>query len=157
MKLIDLGFQFSFWILYRLACVWFWIFRSHLNGVFVVIWHDGRFLSVRTSYKTEWSVPGGMLSKGEEWIDAAVREVMEEVGIELTTDDLVYCCDVQGGMGRNDHAKIFECVLAEAPVVTIDNREIVEARFCSPSDARAMRMNPHILDYLKTHSARTSA
>lgn len=148
MKLVDMGYQFSYWILYRLASVWFWVFRSSLNGVFVMIWHNGRFLAVRTSYKTEWTVPGGMRGKDEEWADAGVREVFEEVGITITVDDLVYSKDVQGGMSPNDNAKIYECVFAEEPSVTIDNREIVEARFVSPEEALALRLNPHIREYL---------
>ena len=148
MKLVDMGYQFSYWILYRLASVWFWIFRSKLNGVFVMIWHDGRFLAVRTSYKTEWTVPGGMRNKDENWEDAGVREVFEEVGVTIAVDDLVFCRDVQGGMSKNDNAKIYECVLADKPEVTIDNREIVEARFVSPEDASKLRLNPHIQDFL---------
>ena len=104
MKFVDTCYQFSYWVLYRLASVWFWLFRSKLNGVFVLIWYEGRFLSVRTSYKTEWTVPGGMVSTGEEPDEAAIREVKEEVGIEIDADDLAFCRDVQGGMSSNDNA-----------------------------------------------------
>jgi ADP-ribose pyrophosphatase YjhB (NUDIX family) len=44
---------------------------------------DGALLLVRQSYRRRWGVPGGLLEKGERPEDAARREVLEEVGIEI--------------------------------------------------------------------------
>jgi 8-oxo-dGTP pyrophosphatase MutT (NUDIX family) len=45
---------------------------------------DGRRLFVRHSYRRRWGTPGGLLNRGETPDVAARREVLEEVGIEVT-------------------------------------------------------------------------
>lgn len=35
-----------------------------------------------------WTMPGGKLEFGEEFEDAAIREVKEEIGLEITREDL---------------------------------------------------------------------
>jgi ADP-ribose pyrophosphatase YjhB (NUDIX family) len=57
-------------------------------GASVVLVEDGRLLLVRHSYRRDWSTPGGFLRKGEQPADAAVREVREELGldVEVLTD-----------------------------------------------------------------------
>ncbi len=44
---------------------------------------DGALLLVRHSYRERWGVPGGLLQRGERARDGAMREVSEEVGIEI--------------------------------------------------------------------------
>jgi 8-oxo-dGTP pyrophosphatase MutT (NUDIX family) len=44
---------------------------------------DGALLLVQLSYRTRWGVPGGLLKRGEDPADAARREVLEEVGLQV--------------------------------------------------------------------------
>lgn len=44
---------------------------------------DGALLLVRLAYRTRWGVPGGLLKRGEEPAEAARREVLEEVGLDV--------------------------------------------------------------------------
>lgn len=44
---------------------------------------DGALLLVRHIYRHRWGVPGGLLERGEAPAVAAVREVREEVGIDV--------------------------------------------------------------------------
>ena len=44
---------------------------------------DGALLLVRQSYRNRWGVPGGLLQRGERPADAARREVLEEIGLEI--------------------------------------------------------------------------
>ncbi len=48
---------------------------------------DGAVLLVRQSYRKSWSLPGGLLKRNEDAIDAAVRELEEEIGITVDLDD----------------------------------------------------------------------
>jgi ADP-ribose pyrophosphatase YjhB (NUDIX family) len=47
---------------------------------------DGARLLVRHSYRNAWGVPGGLLKRGEEASDGALRECMEEVGLTIVLD-----------------------------------------------------------------------
>jgi ADP-ribose pyrophosphatase YjhB (NUDIX family) len=45
--------------------------------------HDGQVLLIRHSYRERWGIPGGLLRRGEDPADGAVREVAEEVGLQV--------------------------------------------------------------------------
>jgi 8-oxo-dGTP pyrophosphatase MutT (NUDIX family) len=47
---------------------------------------DGAQLLVRHSYRNGWGVPGGLLKRGEEAADGALRECMEETGLAIVLD-----------------------------------------------------------------------
>lgn len=57
-----------------------------VGAIVFVIRDDDRVLLVRHSYRRGWGVPGGLLERGEEAVDGARREVLEETG--LTVDFL---------------------------------------------------------------------
>ena len=44
---------------------------------------DGALLLVQHTYRERWGVPGGLLEKGEDPREAAVREVFEETGLRV--------------------------------------------------------------------------
>ncbi len=84
-------------------------------GAFAVIYEEnsrdsGRVLLCRLSYVDLWSLPGGGVDHGETPVEAVVREVKEEtgldarvrrlVGVDTKSDgNLVFCfeCEVTGG------------------------------------------------------------
>lgn len=49
----------------------------------VLIRDRDRYLLVKSPYKKYWDLPGGMVERGESPMQAARREVLEELGIEL--------------------------------------------------------------------------
>lgn len=44
---------------------------------------DGALLLVRQVYRSRWGLPGGLLERGEDPAAAVVREVKEEVGLDV--------------------------------------------------------------------------
>lgn len=55
----------------------------------LVLNEDGKILSVsRRGAPLEYGLPGGKVDSGELYIDAAVRELSEETGLCLTSDDV---------------------------------------------------------------------
>jgi 8-oxo-dGTP diphosphatase len=53
---------------------------------------EGRILLVDPTYKPEWDLPGGMVEANEPPFEAAVREVREELGLDLEPIGLL-CVD----------------------------------------------------------------
>ena len=57
---------------------------SYTVGALCVIERpDGHLLFVRSAYRDDWGLPGGLLDRGEEPADGARREVFEEIGIAV--------------------------------------------------------------------------
>lgn len=50
---------------------------------------DGRILLCDTAFKADWELPGGVVEPGEAPRDGAVREVREELGIDLAVGGLL--------------------------------------------------------------------
>lgn len=45
-------------------------------------------LIVKANYKTHWSAPGGVIDVGESPLQAAIREVKEEIGLDIDPEEL---------------------------------------------------------------------
>lgn len=65
------------WVVHRLAPTF------TVGSICVVERDDGAILLIRQSYRNRWGFPGGLLEKGEEPPDAALRECAEEVGLDI--------------------------------------------------------------------------
>jgi 8-oxo-dGTP diphosphatase len=50
---------------------------------------DGRILLVKPTYKDGWEIPGGYVETGESPRAAAVREVREELGLDVDLADML--------------------------------------------------------------------
>ena len=50
---------------------------------------DGRILLCDTAFKSDWELPGGIVEPGEAPRDGAIREVREELGIDLPVGRLL--------------------------------------------------------------------
>jgi ADP-ribose pyrophosphatase YjhB (NUDIX family) len=100
----------------------------------------GRLLILKPTYKTGWTIPGGVMEAGGEtpW-DACRREVREECGIQLHTGRLA-CTDYRPG--RPGHPGgirfLFDCGQvgdAALAAITLQAEEIAEYRLAPRDDA----------------------
>jgi ADP-ribose pyrophosphatase YjhB (NUDIX family) len=100
----------------------------------------GRVLLVHTTYKQPWEVPGGVVESadGESPVDAARREVAEELGLDITVGPLLTIDSAPADGERPAiHAFLFDGgVLAEAELgrIRFVDNEIDETRFCGPGE-----------------------
>lgn len=58
----------------------------------IILDQDQRILMVRQHHQERyvWTVPGGAIEPGETSLDAAVREVKEETGLDVTIDRMIW-------------------------------------------------------------------
>lgn len=99
-----------------------------IAGVSVVISNlGGDVLLLKHSYGPDvWGLPGGGLKPGEDPLEAARREVREELGIALARiESFAMLEEVISGSPHTAH--LFAAVCDQQPKP--DRREIIEARF----------------------------
>jgi 8-oxo-dGTP diphosphatase len=121
---------------YRLQLVWWFVARPRITGSYVAVWHGGRILMIRNSYRRLLSLPAGGIKRGEDPVEAAVRELHEEVGIAARPEDLVFAGVILNPSGyAEDHAHFFELRCDVEPAVRVDEREVVWAEFLLPEEA----------------------
>lgn len=137
-------------VAYRLQLAWWFVRRPVVRGAHVAVWHGGRILLIRNSYRRTLSFPAGGLKRGESVLDAAVRELVEEVGIRANPEELAYHGEiVHSTRYAEDHAHVYELRCGDQPRVRVDEREVIWAEFLDPEDALARGVIGVVRRYLE--------
>jgi 8-oxo-dGTP diphosphatase len=102
----------------------------------------GRILLVDPTYKPDWDLPGGMAEANEPPLDAAIREVREELGLEYRGGRLLVV-DWIAPQGPWDDCLTFlfdgEVLDAEQQaVIRLGDGELNEARFVTREEAKRL-------------------
>jgi 8-oxo-dGTP pyrophosphatase MutT (NUDIX family) len=110
----------------------------HVAGCFCE-WEDKILYLKRHTEKPQgdtWGLPAGKLEKGEDPRMAAVREVQEEVGIQLKPDDLQEVVKLYIRLDNVDYVfTAFRVRLLRMPKVQLDLDAHVEARWVTVEEA----------------------
>jgi 8-oxo-dGTP pyrophosphatase MutT (NUDIX family) len=103
---------------------------------------ESRVLIVRPTYREAWLVPGGIVEEHESPRAACVREVREEIGLEIVPGRLL-CVEYRSPVGERT-----ECVhfifsggtlrRDEIESIRLSDRELVEHAFVPTDAAREM-------------------
>ena len=130
---VDSLYRCAYRIGHLLARQWWRVTRPVGRGVAVAAWWQGRLLVVRPSYRPGYDLPGGGLDAGEEPRHGALRELREELALEIPPAELHELGEFDFTL---DHRRIHETLFAwhphVEPALRIDRREIVWAGFVAP-------------------------
>jgi 8-oxo-dGTP pyrophosphatase MutT (NUDIX family) len=103
---------------------------------------DGRILLCETQFKTDWELPGGIVEPGETPRLGAVREVREELGIDLAVGRLLVADWMPPYLGWDDAIElIFDGGLVSADQLdefVLQPAEIKRVRLCTLEEAREL-------------------
>jgi len=98
------------------------LFKSHKRyRATAVIFNDYKVLLVRDRGKKDYSFPGGGFKKNETTIQAGIREIKEELKLNVTSAIRARHCDLQG---RRANHKVVLLEIKGTPQIKINYREL---------------------------------
>jgi len=128
--------------------------REFVVAAAILLDRLGRVLLVGNDWqglgKVRWTLPGGVVERGESIVDALAREVREETGLTITAvRELAYAVHVED-QRRNDRAISFAFVADYDGLLNPRDPDgfIVEARFLPAEEVRAIVPLPPLRDPL---------
>ncbi|MBC7742230.1 MAG: (deoxy)nucleoside triphosphate pyrophosphohydrolase [Bdellovibrionaceae bacterium] len=105
---------------------------------------DNRYLIARRgpgqSGAGEWEFPGGKVEVGELQTGALVREIDEELGLELTAEKLKLVTDhVHSYPNKTVHIFLWKIVLSDTPTMILTEHD--DIRWCTPAEMIAVGLS----------------
>ena len=102
---------------------------------------DGRILAAERgygSYKDHWEFPGGKREEGESGEEAVIREIREELGIDISIDSFLGTIE----HSYEDFLLIMDCYLCHIISGSIVLKEHEAMRWLSPDELGSLRWLP---------------
>lgn len=135
---------------YALMRVYWFAARPETNGACVGVWRGREVLIIKNSYKHTFTLPGGNRHRDEAWVDAASRELREEVGIYAPALQLRPVFETTSlDEHKRDHVYFYEMDVDTKPTITIDNREVEWGAFLDAAEALKLPLQPVARAYLE--------
>ena len=150
MTMIDAPIRAAYRTAHLMLRSYWFVRRPETSGALAAIWHDGRILLVRNSYRKFHTLPGGYVRPGEDPRAAASHELREETSLEVPPERFTHAYHGTHPFEfRKDTVDIYEAELDALPgEIDIDRREVIWAEFVTPERARSMKIVPHLVEYL---------
>ncbi|MCP4077412.1 MAG: NUDIX domain-containing protein [Gammaproteobacteria bacterium] len=147
--LLDKAFRILYRIAYQGHLAVNFFLRPKTRGAYIAVWLDGKILLIRNSYKSVFTLPCGGIGRGESVVDAARRELLEEVGLDLPVAAFRQVFQkINHTEYKQDHISLFEVQLEVLPRLRPDGREVVWIGFRGSMEALDMPLFPPVRDYL---------
>ena len=128
--------------------------RRQLTGAQVMVWHQNSLLLITNSYRGGLYLPGGGIGRTEPAATAAVRELREETGIEVSEGELSDLGSVDyeiRGVGVRD--RLFAVKLKQFQLPKVDGLEVVSASFFRMNSARRVAQLSHLRRFMHPETA----
>ena len=103
---------------------------TYTAGAVCVLEHEGAVLFLWQPHREGWSLPGGLMGRGEEPADAVRREVAEEIGLDIDPGDPV---TVRVDAERQGIDVVFRVPLERRPDLELAT-EARKARWFTPQE-----------------------
>ncbi|WP_405063752.1 NUDIX hydrolase [Kribbella sp. NBC_01505] len=118
--------------------------RKRLAAAVLIRDDADRVLLLEPSYKPNWELPGGIVEADESPWDAATREVVEELGLELPLGRLLVVDHVHAYDDRPDGINfIFDAGRLDTTPTSFPDGEILSAHFLTLPEV-AVRTRPQM-------------
>lgn len=148
--MFDASIRVAYRVAHRLLRAYWYVRRPTTSGALAAVWHDGRVLLVKNSYRKQYTLPGGYVRPREDPRDAAARELFEETRVRLEGATFTHAYHgAHPFENRDDTLDIYEATLDTEPMTEVDQREVVWAGFKTPDEVRALDLVPHLREYLE--------
>lgn len=118
--------------------------RKIIAAGVVFVDEQNRVLIVKTTYKVGWEIPGGVVDSGESILDAAVRELKEELNLDIDCASLrLITTDYKHAVEGKPESIQFQFWggLIDPALITVDNDEISSFKFV-PADELGQYYTP---------------
>ncbi len=100
----------------------------------------------------DWSLPKGKLDPGEDWLEAALREVWEEIGLRCTPGDELPPVAYRDHKGRSKAVRYW--MMEPEDGTFAPNDEVDEMRWMDVEAAAALLTYPHDAELVRAAGAR---
>lgn len=138
-----------YWLAARLYETWQRLAKPHTHGALVAIWHQGRLLLVKASYRHGLGLPGGGLERRETARQAAVRELAEELGLKVSLDELLDPWQITETSARGKNSvTIYTLRATQEPAIGLDGLELVACHWLTTQEALGRPLVSHVREYL---------
>ena len=109
----------------------------------LVVRDDGRVAVIHRPRYDDWSLPKGKLEEGESFEAGALREVLEETGIEGRITGELDPVSYVDRKGRDKLVRWYRMELDAEPSEFAPNDEVDELRWVTPAEARDLVSYEH--------------
>jgi 8-oxo-dGTP pyrophosphatase MutT (NUDIX family) len=125
-------FELVYYALFPL--IWLWLKTS--KRVYVVLCFNGNLVLTQNWLGDHkyWRLPGGGIKKGESPKQAASRELKEELGIAIKTQEFT---EIEL---KNRNFKFFKVFLDESPEIKVNNNEIFAVCYANISKINRLKI-----------------
>jgi 8-oxo-dGTP pyrophosphatase MutT (NUDIX family) len=123
---------------------------------------DGRVLLCELTYKAEWDLPGGVVDPSESPAECVVREIREELAIDVEVRGLLAVNWLPPWRGWSDATVfVFDLGVADEDIIartTLERREIRSLHFADEEEweQRVAPYNQRMLAFLSAHAGPTA-